>query len=93
MKNAGQHTSEWGKLLQVWEEFCATHSELALRPGRWQAINFMRRARPALLAADAIRKVNSRHWIAHRNRFEAVAFDVLTGKLKTIDADIQLTSI
>jgi hypothetical protein len=70
--------SEWGVAVEVWAAFVARHPELALRPGRWQLVNFMRRARPALLAVDAIRKANSRHWIAHRRRFNETAFEILT---------------
>lgn len=73
-----EQQSEWGLAVEVWAAFVANHPELALRPGRWQLINFMRRARPALLACDAVRKVNSKHWIAHRDRFFVTAFEVLT---------------
>jgi hypothetical protein len=71
-------TSDWGVALQVWDDFVVAHPELALRQGYWQLTNFMRKARPALLACDAIRKVNSRHWIAHRERFAACCFEVVT---------------
>jgi hypothetical protein len=70
--------SEWGIAGEVWASFCAHHPELGLRPGRWQLINFMRVAKHALLAGDAIRKARAGHWIAHRARFDALAFELLT---------------
>lgn len=78
MDNNETAPSEWAVAIEVWERFTAEHPELALRPGRWHLVNFMRRARPALLACDAIRKVKNRHWIAHRQRFGAAAFEILT---------------
>lgn len=56
------------------------HPELAMRKGYWPAMNFLRdpSRRAALVTADAIRKVNNRHWIAQPDRFSAAIFELAT---------------
>jgi hypothetical protein len=74
--------SEWITAADAWVAFVKKHPELAYRPGHWQFHNFLRQHRDALCAADAMRKAKGRHWIAHRERFEKVAFDCATGAKK-----------
>ncbi len=72
--------SEWQTGPQAWDEFVRRHPELALSPGRWSFHNFLRLHRPALVGADAIRLAQGRHWVAHVERFCAVAFECSTGQ-------------
>lgn len=71
--------SEWTTAQQAWGEFVKKHPELGYSPGSWQFHNFMRGHREQLRACDAIRKAKNRHWIAHRQRFMAAAFDCASG--------------
>jgi hypothetical protein len=71
-------TSEWMTAHEAFAAFCAQHPELGLRPSYWSLHNLLRHHRQPLEAADALRRANGRHWIAHRERFDSVLFDLLT---------------
>lgn len=71
--------SEWQTGIQVWNIFTERRPELGLRPGKWAFHNFLRAHRQALKGADAIRLVRNRFWLAHVERFCAVAFECATG--------------
>jgi hypothetical protein len=73
--------SEWQTGPQAWDEFVRRHPELGLSPGRWSFHNFLRLHRAPLVTADAIRLAQGRHWVAHVERFCAVAFDCSTGRV------------
>lgn len=70
--------SEWVTAHEGFATFCATHPELGLRPSYWGLHNMLRHHRQVLEAADALRRANGRHWIAHRERFPRTLFDLLT---------------
>lgn len=72
--------SPWAVALDVWADFTRRHRELGYRPGKTSFHNFLRWNRPLLLEAGVLRLAKSRHWIAHRNDFHAVAFDCATGQ-------------
>jgi hypothetical protein len=72
-------TSEWTTAADAWADFVKHHPELGYRPGRWQFHNFLRNFRQTLRDRDAIRLAKGKHWIAHRARFKAAAFDCATG--------------
>jgi hypothetical protein len=74
-----QVVNEWVVAEAGWSDFCANHPELDLRPSKWAFNNFLRSTREKLVAADAIRKAKSKHWIMHPERFDRTAFDILTG--------------
>jgi hypothetical protein len=40
--------------------------------------NFLRNAKPHLVAADAIRLAKRKFWIAHQSRFPETAFEIST---------------
>lgn len=79
-------TSEWQTGIQVWNIFAERRPELGLRPGKWAFHNFLRVHRQPLRRADAIRLVRNRFWLAHVERFCAVAFECATGQLGEGDA-------
>ncbi len=70
--------SEWGVAHEVWQAFAKHHEELRIKGNAAAFHNFLRRAKAPLVAADAIRIANGKHWIAHRERFALVAFELLT---------------
>ncbi|NBW13974.1 MAG: hypothetical protein EBR82_38820 [Caulobacteraceae bacterium] len=70
--------SEWGVAHEVWQQFAKHHQELRVKSNAYAFHNFLRRAKAPLVAADAIRIANGKHWIAHRERFNQVAFELLT---------------
>lgn len=69
---------KWGTGPDVWQHFCQQHPELGLKPGRMNFHNFLRRNKAQLVEKDAMRRANNRHWICHRDRFDEVAFDLIT---------------
>ena len=71
---------QWVVASEAWDGFVEAHPELGLSPGRQAMHNFFRIHRPAMVAADAIRKCThgARHWIAEPHRFKRTAFDLLT---------------
>jgi hypothetical protein len=73
-------TPEWDSATVIYRLFCEAHPYLGLKDGKWPFHNLLRRYREPLQAADAIRLVNggARHWIAHRARFDATLFELLT---------------
>jgi hypothetical protein len=73
-----QTQHQWTTGHGAWSALTQTHPELSYRDGRQQFHNFLRTNRDALVAADAIRKAKGRHWIAHTERFIAVAFELAT---------------
>jgi hypothetical protein len=70
--------NEWGVGHEVWQAFAKQHQELRIKGNAHAFHNFLRRAKAPLVAADAIRIANGKHWIAHRERFALVAFELLT---------------
>lgn len=72
--------SQWVVGTSAWAQFAADHVELGYRPGRMNFHNFLRNARSELLNHDAIRRAKNRYWIAHIDRFPAVAFAIATGQ-------------
>lgn len=70
----------WTTGLAAWSEFVKRHPELGYRAGKWPFHNFLRYFRPALEKADAIRLAKRRFWIAHRIRFNDVAFACASGQ-------------
>lgn len=73
--------SQWVVGTNAWAQFASKHEELGYRPGRMNFHNFLRIARAELLKHDAIRRAKNRYWIAHIDRFPAVAFDIATGQV------------
>ena len=73
-----QPGESWGIAAEVWRDFVTANPVLGLNPGPWALTNFLRHAKPALVAADVLRKARGRHWIAHRAKFAAVAFDLVS---------------
>ncbi len=73
-----QTKTEWLTGPQAWAEFVATHPELGYKPGRMNFHNFLRNAKPHLVAADAIRLAKRKFWIAHQSRFPETAFEIST---------------
>lgn len=71
-------TGEWVTGHQAWDAFVSQHPELGLNAGRWGFHNCMRRHRQALLDADALRIANGKHYIAHRERFPRLLFELVT---------------
>ena len=71
---------EWASLESVWHDFVSANPVLDMRPDPWALTNFLRSTREKLVDADAIRKAKGRFWIAHVERFPAVAFALITGK-------------
>lgn len=69
---------EWLLASDAFDAFRDKHPELALTGGHWGFHNMLRQNRSALEKADAIRKANGRHWIAHVDRFHRALFDLLT---------------
>ena len=80
---AATETSEWTTAAQAWADFVTLHPELGYRPGHWQFHNFLRHHREPLRGCDAIRLAKGKHWIAHRERFKAAAFDCATGAMRS----------
>ena len=74
------YKSQWVVGTSAWAQFAEAHAELGYRPGRMNFHNFLRNARPELLRQDAIRRAKNRYWIAHVDRFPAVAFAISTGQ-------------
>lgn len=72
--------AEWQTGPDAWKFFTERHPELGYRSGKWQFHNFLRLFKTHLLAKDAIRMAKGRHWIAHIERFNEVAFDCATGR-------------
>jgi hypothetical protein len=70
--------SDWDTAHHVWALFVRRHPELRYPEGRWGFHNFNRAFRRGLLAADAIRLARNKFWVAHRERFPLVAFDLAT---------------
>ena len=77
--------NDWILGEHAWDRLTETHPELGYKSGLWPFHNFLRLYRAVLVDADAIRKVRNRHWIAHVDRFLAVAFDCATGFTKRVD--------
>lgn len=73
-------SAEWNTGVVIWGDMAKECPFLGLRPGRWGFHNFLRNHRDALVKADAIRLAKNKFWIAHRERFIATAFELLTGK-------------
>lgn len=73
-----QPHTDWMTGPDAWAAFTKLHPELGYRPGKWQFHNFLRLHREALSKCDAIRFAKRRFWIAHRDRFAAVAFECAT---------------
>lgn len=71
---------QWVGINEAWRNFCAKHPELGQKPEQWALTNVLRVNTAPLVAADAIRKVRGRHWIAQPETFERTMFDLLTGK-------------
>ena len=71
--------SEWIVGHEGWGAFVKGFPELGLKEGNWAFHNFLRRHRRQLVESDAIRRARGKHWIAHRLRFNAVAFECATG--------------
>lgn len=69
----------WTTAHEAWRVFTQVHPELSYRDGRQAFYNFMRLYREELVAADAIRRAKKKHWVAHTERFIAVAFALATG--------------
>jgi hypothetical protein len=74
-----QTNSEWQTGLSAWADFVARHPELGYRPGKYPFHNFLRHFRQELVQGDGLRKARSRHWVAHVERFNRIAFDCATG--------------
>ena len=74
----------WSNGLTAWSEFVKRHPELGYRAGKWPFHNFLRYVRRALVQADAIRVAKRRFWIAHRIRFNDVAFACASGQLASV---------
>lgn len=70
---------DWMVGPEAWAVFVDRHPELGFKAGRWPFHNFLRFHRATLVAGDAIRLARKRHWIAHVQRFEQLAFDCATG--------------
>lgn len=70
--------SEWRTGPEAWAVFVERHPELGYRPGKWPFHNFLRFHRTRLIEQDAIRLARKRFWIAHSERFCAVAFECAT---------------
>jgi hypothetical protein len=69
---------------RAWAAFCDQHPELGYTPSPWAFHNFLRFFKHELLEQDAIRLAKSRHWIAHVERFEQVAFACATGHIEEL---------
>lgn len=78
--------SDWDTAHRIWDAFVMTHPELRYPKGRWGFHNFTRVFRRDLVEADAIRLARNKFWVAHRERFPVVAFDLATGCGKRLDA-------
>lgn len=70
--------SEWLVATSAWKEFVKCHPELGYSDRKWAFHNFMRNAKSKLIRHDAVRIAKNRYWIAHRERFMTVAFDIAT---------------
>jgi hypothetical protein len=70
--------SDWDTAHRIWDEFVARHPELRYPRGRWGFHNFTRTFRQHLVDADAIRLARNKFWVAHRTRFQEVAFELAT---------------
>jgi hypothetical protein len=79
-------TNEWTTVHEAWTNFNTTNPALGYTDGIWQVHNFLRLFRAELMACDAIRKARGRHWIAHRDRFPAAAFECATSYGKRTSA-------
>lgn len=69
----------WVLGYSAWEHFTKLHPELGYKPGRMNFHNFLRLYRDHLKQADVIRLAKRQFWVAHEERFCAVAFDCATG--------------
>ena len=69
---------EWMLATEAFNAFRDKHPELALTGGHWGFHNMLRQNKARLEKADAIRKANGKHWIAHVDRFHRALFDLLT---------------
>lgn len=74
-----QPDHEWSTGTAAWNHFVEVNPVLGLSPGHWSFHNFLRHHRQALVNTDAIRRAKNRFWIAHRDRFCRIAFDLATG--------------
>jgi hypothetical protein len=63
---------------EAWKQFTEVHPELGYRDGPQHFYNFLRRYRDVLVCRGAMRRAKRRFWIAHKQRFVEVAFDVST---------------
>lgn len=80
--------SNWMAAEDVWSAFARDHPILNFPIGRWGLVNFLRSrrcpddptpCREFLIRADVIRRARGRFWVAHKERFAPVAFDLSTG--------------
>jgi hypothetical protein len=73
--------TDWTTGLEAWRRFTKKHPELGYRNGFQQFHNFLRNNRDVLVEHDAIRRAKNKFWVAHVNRFNAIAFELATGRL------------
>ena len=75
-----QVNHSWATGPDAWKQFTKQHPELGYRDGRQQFHNFLRHHREALVKGDALRRAKGKFWVAHRDRFSEIAFNLATGK-------------
>jgi hypothetical protein len=68
----------WNHFDDEYVAFARHHPELCLTKTRWGAVYVRRVHGAALLAADAARRTRSGRWLANRETFDRVVFDLLT---------------
>ncbi len=73
-----QHEHSWVTGHEAWRQFIRVHPELGYRDGPQNFYNFLRRYRDVLVSRGVMRRAKHRFWIAHKQRFIEVAFEVST---------------
>lgn len=69
---------EWVSFDDAYETFVKANPMLGLGSGQWAAVNLRRNFGPQLLASGAVVQLVNRRWIAHRDKFGAALFPLLT---------------
>jgi hypothetical protein len=82
-----QMNHSWVIAHEAWGLFVKIHPELGYREGRQQFYNFLRYYKDDLVLQDAMRRARGKFWIAHKDRFAEVAFDLASGAQARLGVD------
>lgn len=75
-----QPTDEWDTFEVAYRAFARNHPALRLSETKWGGVHLRRVFGDTLMKADAARRTRAGLWIAHRERFPSVVFDLLTAR-------------